>query len=55
MTDNYDGPRSDYVQEIGLSPRLDDLWNHCQGYVGLGLQPWAPPKGGPNPNLKGTN
>ncbi len=35
MTGNYDGPWVDYVQElITLSPGLDDLWNHCQGYSG---------------------
>lgn len=35
MTGNYDGPWVDYVQElIALSPGLDDLWSHCQGYSG---------------------
>jgi len=35
MTGNYDGSLSAYLQElVSLSPQLDALWNHCQGYQG---------------------
>lgn len=35
LTGNYDGPWVDYIQEIvRLSPGLDQLWTHCEGYRG---------------------